>query len=141
MSEQCEGVQKVFVPGTVSEKARQNEGDQEGLIISEKAAAKIKSFLEADGKSPLAYGLKIVVKDGGCSGHSYSMDLNEIEPAVEAGDLIFTYQEANVIIDKESYAFVENSTLDYVEAFTGAGFVLNNPNVKKTCACGSSFAV
>ena len=31
--------------------------------------------------------------------------------------------------------------VDYVEGLHGAGFKFNNPNVKSTCGCGSSFSV
>ena len=31
--------------------------------------------------------------------------------------------------------------VDYVETLEGSGFKFNNPNVKSTCGCGSSFSV
>ena len=31
--------------------------------------------------------------------------------------------------------------VDYVETLEGAGFKFENPNVKNTCGCGSSFNV
>lgn len=69
------------------------------------------------------------------------MALDPIAPHKEAGDKVFSHNGATIMIEKLSYLFVTGSRLDYVEALTGSGFNLVNPNVKKTCACGSSFAI
>ena len=37
--------------------------------------------------------------------------------------------------------FLGDSTVDYVESLTGAGFTIRNPNVTGTCGCGTSFSV
>ena len=34
---------------------------------------------------------------------------------------------------------MQGATVDYVESLEGAGFKFENPNVKSTCGCGSSF--
>ena len=75
----------------------------------------------------------------GCSGKSYSMDL--VAKSEYPDDKVFIKNNANVIVDKSSYIFVIGSTLDYVETLLMSGFQLNNPNIKKSCSCGSSFAV
>ena len=36
---------------------------------------------------------------------------------------------------------LEGIEIDYIETLEGAGFKFNNPNVKSTCGCGSSFSV
>ena len=36
---------------------------------------------------------------------------------------------------------MHGSQIDYVDALTGAGFQVNNPNVIAACGCGSSFRV
>ena len=35
--------------------------------------------------------------------------------------------------------YLDGVEIDYVETLEGAGFKFNNPNVKSTCGCGSSF--
>ena len=37
--------------------------------------------------------------------------------------------------------YLEGAEVDYVESLEGAGFKFNNPHVKSTCGCGSSFQV
>ena len=56
-------------------------------------------------------------------------------------DKLFTKNGATVIVEKLSYMFVIGSQLDYQETLLASGFQLVNPNIKKSCSCGSSFAV
>lgn len=135
----CGDVKKVFVatpPPTESSPIPKS-----GVEITDIAAEKIKLFLEKDNKSPSEYGLHIAVVKDGCSGKSYVMEMRLISDASEKGDRIFSHLGATIMIDKLSYLFVTGSILDYTEALTGSGFSLHNPNIKKTCSCGSSFAV
>jgi len=142
MVSKCADVKKVFVPVKKDEEVQVViEKPKFGLEIEDIACEKIKLFLQQDSKSPEEYGLKIIVKADGCSGKSYDMSLTEIQPCKDAGDKIFYKDGATVIVEKTSYMFVSGSSLGYVEALTGSGFVINNPHVKKTCSCGSSFAV
>lgn len=137
----CGDVKKVFVAtGDSSEKEVQNQPIK-GILITDKAAEKIRLFLENDQKSTVEYGLYVAVKKDGCSGYSYNMALNTIAASREAGDKIFEKDGSHVMIDKTSYFYVIGSQLDYIEALTGSGFTLGNPNVKTVCSCGSSFAV
>ena len=46
-----------------------------------------------------------------------------------------------VIVDEMSLMYLVGTEIDYVEGLQGAGFKFNNPNVKSTCGCGSSFSV
>ena len=47
----------------------------------------------------------------------------------------------DVIVDDMSLMYLVGTEIDYVEGLQGAGFKFNNPNVKSTCGCGSSFSV
>ena len=70
------------------------------------------------------------------------MDLGDVESAKANGDKIFTHDNgALVIIDKLSYLFVIGSKVDYHESLLASGFQLVNPNIKRSCSCGSSFSV
>ena len=40
-----------------------------------------------------------------------------------------------------SSMYLVGTEIDYVEGLQGAGFKFQNPNVKSTCGCGSSFSV
>jgi len=56
-------------------------------------------------------------------------------------DKVFTYDGLKVFIDATSLMYLNNCQVDYVETFEAAGFKFENPNVKSTCGCGSSFSV
>ena len=135
----CGDVQKVFV-ATKDEDAPR-PAPVKGVQITPKAADKIRLFLENEGKSVADYGLRVSVTKDGCSGLSYQMSLSELEKSRQEGDKIFELEGSHLMIEKTSYFYVVGSTLDYTEALTGSGFTIGNPNVKKTCSCGSSFAV
>lgn len=135
----CGNVQKVFVPNKTS--TSKPVYTPSGLSISDTAAEKILHFLEKDGKNVNEYGLKISVVKDGCSGKSYTMDLAPLAEAEANQDKIFNHLGASVIVEKTSYFFVIGSILEYVETLLMSGFQLNNPNIKKTCSCGSSFAI
>ena len=50
-------------------------------------------------------------------------------------------QGVKVVVDEMSLMYLVGTEIDYVEGLQGAGFKFNNPNVKSTCGCGSSFSV
>jgi iron-sulfur cluster insertion protein len=43
-------------------------------------------------------------------------------------------------VDPLSLQYLENTPIEYVVGLHGAGFKFENPNVKGTCGCGSSFS-
>ena len=138
----CGDVKKVFVPANdEASKEAVKERRISGLDITDIAAEKIKHFCNVDGKSPEEYGLKISVVKDGCSGNSYAMDLAKISDSESAEDKIFSKNGATFMVEKLSYMFVIGSVLDYTETLLMSGFQIVNPNVKKSCSCGSSFSV
>jgi iron-sulfur cluster assembly protein len=135
----CGDVKKVFVKNNQEEAAKLKPIS--GIDITDSAAEKIKHFAAVDKKSSEEYGLRVSVVKDGCSGNSYTMNLANIAESKENGDKIFTKNGATVIIEKLSYMFVLGSQLDYQESLLASGFQLVNPNIKKSCSCGSSFSV
>jgi iron-sulfur cluster assembly protein len=55
-------------------------------------------------------------------------------------DKTYSFGDLKVFIDQASLQFLDGAEVDYVETMEGAGFKFNNPNVKNTCGCGSSFS-
>ena len=135
----CGNVQKVFVPTSADDKKHLSQ--IQGVEITDTAAEKILFFCKTDKKDSTEYGLRVGVVKDGCSGNSYTMELESIAESKEKGDKIFTYKGATVMVEKLSYLFVVGSRVDYQETLLASGFQLVNPNVKKSCSCGSSFAV
>lgn len=56
-------------------------------------------------------------------------------------DKTYNFGELKVFIDQASMLYLDGAEVDYVESIEGSGFKFNNPNVKSTCGCGSSFSV
>src|SRR5579875_3731883 len=56
-------------------------------------------------------------------------------------DKVFTFDDLKVFIDATSLMYLNGCTVDYVETLEAAGFKFDNPQVKSTCGCGSSFNV
>jgi len=84
-------------------------------------------------------GLRVGIKDGGCSGLSYTFAW---EPAPREGDHVFEGPEGSrVYVDPKSFAFLDGTTLDYDTSLVSKGFIFNNPNAKSSCGCGTSFSV
>ena len=106
-----------------------------GINITDRAAEKIKQLLAAEKRE--AQGLRLKVVGGGCSGLQNKMDFD----APRAGDKVFEKDEAKVLVDMKSLLYLNGTELDYKEELMQSGFVLQNPNVKRTCGCGTSFAV
>ena len=105
------------------------------VTVTEKASEKINEFIKDD-KDGGIY-LRMYVQGGGCSGLSYGMGL---EKAPEEDDVVLDQNGVKLIIDSYSINHLEGANVDYVESLAGSGFKITNPNVKKSCSCGSSFS-
>lgn len=100
------------------------------------AISKVKEIMAQQNPAPA--GLRLGVVGGGCSGFSYSMSF---ENGAGAMDKSFEFDGLKVFVDATSLMYLTGCVVDYVETLEGAGFKFENPNVKSTCGCGSSFSV
>src|ERR1700742_4900186 len=105
------------------------------LTLTDVAVSKVREIL--DTQDPKPNGLRISVVGGGCSGFSYSM---AFENAPGMLDKTYNFGELKVFIDQASMLYLDGAEVDYVETMEGSGFKFNNPHVKSTCGCGSSFS-
>ena len=106
------------------------------INLTPNAVAKVKEIMAQ--QNPVPAGLRLGVVGGGCSGFSYSMSF-EIEPGMM--DKSYDFDGLKVYVDATSLMYLTGCHVDYVETLEGAGFKFENPNVKSTCGCGSSFNV
>ncbi|CAL5050948.1 unnamed protein product [Urochloa decumbens] len=83
--------------------------------------------------------LRIGVRQGGCSGMSYTMEF-ESRANASPDDSIVEYDGFAIVCDPKSLLFMFGMELDYSDALIGGGFNFQNPNATKTCGCGKSFA-
>ena len=111
-------------------------GPESMVLITPVAASKVNEIRNAEAiETNMALRLRVV--GGGCAGFSY--DLYFDEPAEV--DRQFEIQGVQVVVDEMSLMYLVGTEVDYVEGLAGAGFKFQNPNVKSTCGCGSSFQV
>lgn len=81
--------------------------------------------------------LRVAVDGGGCSGFQYSITLD----APAADDLVLEKDGQKVLIDTVSLPFLSNAVIDFTDELIGARFVVENPNAKSSCGCGTSFSL
>jgi iron-sulfur cluster assembly accessory protein len=105
------------------------------IRLTEKAVTKVQEIL--DSQEPKPAGLRIAVVGGGCSGFSYSMAFENTPSML---DKTYAFDGLKVFVDQASLSYLDGAEVDYVETLEGSGFKFNNPNVKSTCGCGSSFS-
>ncbi|MEI9811277.1 MAG: iron-sulfur cluster assembly accessory protein [Acidobacteriota bacterium] len=103
--------------------------------LTETAITKVAEILGSQDPKPA--GLRISVVGGGCSGFSYSMAFENTPGML---DKTYAFGDLKVFVDQASLLYLEGAEVDYVESMEGSGFKFNNPNVKSTCGCGSSFS-
>src|SRR6188472_4055825 len=105
------------------------------ITITTKAAEKVAEFMKQEGNNSLY--LRVYVSGGGCSGLSYGMGFEE---KADEDDAVINANGVQVIVDSYSQKYLKGANVDYIESLMGSGFKINNPNVTKSCSCGSSFS-
>ena len=105
------------------------------VTLTAQAVAKVREIMAT--QDPLPSGLRIGVVGGGCSGFQYSMSF-ENQPGMM--DKVYQFDGIKVFVDATSAQYLGGCVVDYVETLEAAGFKFENPNVKSTCGCGSSFS-
>ncbi len=106
------------------------------LQVDSDAAKHLLRYLQ---KSPQSIGVHIGVKDSGCSGFAYVLELTESEPAdtvriAAEGDL-------TLFVDSKSVPALSGSTLRLVKEGLNETIKFDNPNAGSYCGCGESFTV
>ena len=106
------------------------------LTLTPQAVTKVHEIMAT--QDPLPAGLRIGVVGGGCSGFQYSMSFENQSGMM---DKVFKFDDLKVFVDATSLMYLNGCVVDYVETLEAAGFKFDNPAVKSTCGCGSSFNV
>jgi iron-sulfur cluster assembly protein len=84
------------------------------------------------------FGVRLGVKNSGCSGLSYILDFVS---APQAEDEIFESAGVKVVVDPKSLGYLEGTEIDCAREGLNQILKFNNPNVKSSCGCGESFNV
>ncbi len=125
-------------PNARGTEASQGDGAAESPIqVTSKAVRMIKLTREEEGLDP-AWGLRVAVRGGGCSGFEYALDFDE---EGRENDYVLHFEDLTVFLDAVSARYLQGTTIDYVLGAMGSGFKFDNPKARGTCGCGSSFAL
>ena len=87
---------------------------------------------------PENFGIRIGVKEAGCSGYEYFFEYTNEE---REDDILFDESTFKIYVDNESFEFLKGSEVDFVSTGLNHGIIFNNPNAKVTCGCGESFSI
>jgi len=107
----------------------------DGVTVTERAARRIGEILR---REPSGTMLRLSVEGGGCSGFQYRFDTDRSQ---EPDDVVIRQNDATLLIDRVSLAYLAGSEVDFVDDLIGASFRVNNPKAKASCGCGTSFAL
>jgi iron-sulfur cluster assembly protein len=105
------------------------------VTITEAAAVKVKELMARE-ENAEGIALRVAVQPGGCSGMRYALFFDDRQLD---GDAAATINGVPVRVDKMSAPHLAGTEIDWVDSLQGAGFSINNPQAKNTCACGDSF--
>jgi iron-sulfur cluster assembly accessory protein len=113
-----------------------NEAPAKPVTLTSRAADKVRE-IRTEEKIQDGYALRLKVLGGGCSGFAYDLYFDQAQDI----DQTFESNGVKMLCDQMSLMYLMGTEVDYVESLQGSGFKFNNPNVKSTCGCGSSFSV
>ncbi|XP_062007786.1 iron-sulfur assembly protein IscA, chloroplastic [Rosa rugosa] len=130
------GRRPISIRSVSTSAAPKSEGIAPAISLTENA---LKHFNKMRAERNEVLCLRIGVKQGGCSGMSYTMDFESKENA-RPDDSIMEYNGFEIVCDPKSLLFLYGMQLDYSDALIGGGFSFKNPNATQTCGCGKSFA-
>jgi iron-sulfur cluster assembly protein len=105
--------------------------------LSEKAASEVKRIFQEQSLGDETV-LRVGVQGGGCSGFSYSLNF---DTQVSERDRVADFFGVKLAVDKKFDPYLDGTVIDFYDGLEKRGFVFNNPNVVKSCGCGSSFQV
>ena len=107
------------------------------ITITEKAKQRVLDILKEESYDA-SYFVRVSVESGGCSGLSYQLNFDNQE---QKDDQVFEDKGIKLVLNIKSFLYLAGTELDFSDGLTGKGFVFNNPNASRSCACGESFAV
>ena len=106
------------------------------LEFTDAAANKVKALIAEEENPNLK--LRVYITGGGCSGFQYGFTFDE---TVNDGDMLIEKSGVALVVDPMSLQYLVGGEVDYTEGLEGSRFVVQNPNAKSTCGCGSSFRI
>lgn len=104
----------------------------EVITLTQAARARVGEIMSANSD---AKGIRIGVKNGGCAGMEYTVDLVD---EINVGEDKVEVPEGTVYVAPQAVLFLLGTELDFEVTKLRTGFVFNNPNQTSACGCGES---
>lgn len=105
------------------------------LILTEAAINRIREICRS---RPDVIGLRIGVKQRGCSGLTYTL---EYATDKDPHDVEVVKDDVSIYMDRKAQLSLIGSEMDYKDDKISSEFIFNNPNITGTCGCGESFTM
>jgi len=105
------------------------------ISLTDSAAKRVRNHLELRGAG---IGLRLGVKQTGCSGYSYVINYAE---EIDESDVVFEDKGVTVVVDTEALQLIDGTEVDFVKNGLNEAFSFRNPNITGECGCGESFNV
>lgn len=105
------------------------------IIVTPAASRHLSDQLKRSGSK----GVRISLKESGCSGYSYVIDgvdapgADDVEIALDNGIVLF--------VERQALPALQGTEIDYAQEGVNYTLKLNNPNIKSECGCGESFTL
>ncbi|MCW2273425.1 iron-sulfur cluster assembly accessory protein [Rhodoblastus acidophilus] len=104
------------------------------MTLTDAAAARVKALMDKAG----GLALRVGVKNGGCAGMSYTVEMAEEQ---KPGELLVEDKGAKVLIDPKAVLFLIGAQMDFETTRMSSTFTFKNPNETSSCGCGESVAI
>jgi len=105
------------------------------LILTRAAINRIREICKS---RPDVIGLKIGVKQRGCSGLTYTLDYATKK---DQHDVEIVEEGVRIFMDRKAQLTLIGSEMDFKDDKLTSEFTFKNPNITGTCGCGESFTV
>ena len=112
------------------------ETQQAVLTVTEKAARRVRSVAEREGRPDASLRVRVVA--GGCDGFTYELGIED--GAAETDHVIEAYG-LRVLVDPRSAPILKGSILEFNDSLLGGGLKVFNPQATHECTCGKSFSI
>lgn len=111
---------------------------QDTVRVTANAVSHFRSQLQAQ---PDALGVRLSVRESGCTGYMYVVDLVEDAALVADDTVLDLADDVRLYIDQTHVSILTGTEVDFVREGVNRQLSFNNPQAKDHCGCGESFNV
>lgn len=121
------------------------------MTLTPAANERFQQLLKRRKFDPRKGAVQLSVEEKGCAGMSYTFNFIQDKEDPQFKTLVKVKQEKSadqeeqedfvtLLIDRQCISYLLGTEIDWVEGDVSSQFTFNNPNSRKSCSCGKSFA-